>query len=137
MTWYREINPDQEPFSPGMDVTKKRVLFMFNISVVKEPSETFDEEIAERLEDSSVGTRNTNIFIGPKAVIPIGDGPYLVINDTGGAPPTWIHNQNTPFMKNSGAQISVVATSYNAAMAMAYDAYNALVSVKNEELNPS
>lgn len=133
--WYREINADQEPFSTGMDPTGRRVMFQFNVSIVKAPSDTLKEEIAQRFQDQSVGIRNTNIFIGPKKEIPTGDGPYLLINETGGGPPSWIHNQDLPFMKNPSIQVTVVALSYNNAMDMVLNAYDALVSVKNTYLN--
>lgn len=135
--YYREVNAVQDPFCPGLDPTGKRVMFQCNFSAVKRPSTTFHKEIAERLEDEGVGTRNTNIFIGPKKEISGDDGPYLIINLTGGAAPSWVHNQDTPFMENPTVQLTVVALSYDDAKEMIDNAYDALVGIKNEDLYPT
>jgi hypothetical protein len=45
----------------------------------------FIYEIRDRLVAQGVGTYGTNIFIGAKAVIPTGEGPYLSLIDTGGS----------------------------------------------------
>ena len=44
----------------------------------------FLDEIKDRLVAQGVGTYGSNIFLGSKAVIPTGDGPYLSIIETGG-----------------------------------------------------
>jgi hypothetical protein len=45
----------------------------------------FIYEIRDRLVAQGVGTFGTDIFIGAKAVIPAGAGPYLSLIDTGGS----------------------------------------------------
>lgn len=136
MTFYREVNALQEPF-PDHHVDKKRIMFQFNIAAVKEPSDTFEEELAKRIADNTSLTRDLDIFIGPKAVIPAGDGPYLVLNTTGGSGPSWIHNLNTPHMKNPAIQITVIALDYDVAKIAAHRAYDTLVAVRNVELSPT
>lgn len=134
MTWYREINPVQEPQASVMDETKKRVLYQFNIDVVKCPSTTLLKELAQRIHAEGAGVRGTNIFISPKAVIPTDAGPYIVLKSTGGTGPAWIHNSDTPNMQNPSVQISVIAESDDVANASAYAVYDALVGVKNIDL---
>lgn len=136
MTFYREVNAAQEPF-PGMHPDGKRVMFQFNIAAAKETSDTLEEELAKRIADNTTFTRNVDIFIGPKAVVPTGDGPYLLISLTGGVGPDWIHNSNAPNIKNPSIQITVVALDYDVAKVAAHRAYDTLLLVRNVELSPS
>lgn len=84
----------------------------------------FAYEIKDRLVAQSVGTFGTNIFIGSKAAIPTGDGPYLSIRHTGGSESEKTHN-GTPIERPTAA-ITVRAMSYAAAQTMVDNAYTAL-----------
>src|SRR5678816_1110621 len=89
----------------------------------------FLDEIAARLVAQSVGTVGSNIFLGSKAIIPTGDGPYISLTETGGSAPTRIHNKATTNTQRPTAQILVRAKSYLAARTKAKEAYLALDGV--------
>ena len=95
----------------------------------------FLDEIAARLAAQSVGTVGSNIFLGSKALIPSGDGPYLTLTETGGSAPTRIHNKAAANTQRPTAQIAVRAKSYIIARAMAKTAYDALDGVFNTSLS--
>jgi hypothetical protein len=52
----------------------------------------FIEEIRDRLVAQGVGVYSSDIFIGAKASIPGGDGPYLSLTETGGTGSMRSHN---------------------------------------------
>lgn len=95
----------------------------------------FLDEIANRLVAQGVGTKGSNIFLGPRAVIPSGEGPYLSLTATGGSAPTRIHNKDTANTQRPTAQVAVRAKKYNIALAMANAAYIALDGVYNTTLS--
>lgn len=84
----------------------------------------FIYEIKDFLVAQGVGVYNTNIFIGSKALIPTGAGPYLTLADTGGSGSSRTHN-NTATERPS-LQLSARATAAPAARAMLVAAYAAL-----------
>ena len=133
MSFYQKITMMQEPFDGGLD-EKQRSKIIFNILATKTPSDTFLEEIANKLETAGVGTRNTSIFVSSSAVIPPGSGPYLSITETGGTGPLRIHNSASPAQQRPGAQIVARAGDYSTARTMARAAYDALVVVVNQTL---
>lgn len=94
----------------------------------------FLDEIAARLVAQSIGVIGSSIFLGSKAVIPPGAGPYITLIETGGSAPTRIHNKPTPNTQRPTAQIAVRATSYLVARTKAKDAYNALDGVYNTSI---
>lgn len=95
----------------------------------------FVDEIVARLVAQSVGTVGSNIFMGSKAVIPSGDGPYLTVTETGGSAPMRIHNEAIAHVQLPTAQIAVRAKSYSVARAMIKAAYLALDGVFNTTLS--
>ncbi len=95
----------------------------------------FLDEISARLVAQGVGIVGSNIFLGSKAVIPDGDGPYLSLTETGGSAPTRIHNRSVANTRRPTAQILVRAKSYLVARTMAASAYGALDGVFNTMLS--
>lgn len=88
---------------------------------------SFITEIKDRLVAQSVGTftgASRNIFIGARAVVPAGDGPYLSLVVTPGTDAS--RTQNNTATERPTAQISTRAATYVAAYAMAKAAYDAL-----------
>lgn len=83
----------------------------------------FLDEVRSYLIAQNVGT-SASILLSSKTVVPAGDGPYMVIIETGGSGPD--RTQNNTATQRPTAQISVRATSYPIARAMLYAAYNAL-----------
>lgn len=95
----------------------------------------FLDEIKDRLVAQGVGVYGSNIFLGSKAVIPTGSGPYLSLVETGGSAPTRIQNKESANTQRPTAQILVRATTYPAALNMSRAAYIALDGVYNTTLS--
>lgn len=95
----------------------------------------FLDEIAARLVAQGVGVIGSSIFLGSKAVIPAGDGPYISLTESGGSGPTRIHNKAGANTQRPTAQIAVRARSYLVARSKAKEAYLALDGVWNTALS--
>lgn len=81
-------------------------------------------EVAARLVAQGVGAINTVLFLGAKAIIPTGDGPYITLSATGGMQAAG--TQNDTATERPSVQLLARATSYPIAEAKLTDAYNAL-----------
>jgi len=107
----------------------------FNVRCVKDATSTFLEELLVILTSAGVGTSNVDMFVGDKAKIPIGNGPYLSITETGGTDPERVHNQVwPPSAERPNAQVVVRALNYEEARLMARAAWNALGAVRNSTI---
>lgn len=99
----------------------------------------FLDEIANRLVAQGVGVKGSQlpngIFLGSGAEIPVGDGPYLSLIETGGSAPRRIHNVPGAHTQRPTAQITARAKSYSTARAMLKAAYDALDGVFNTTLS--
>lgn len=84
----------------------------------------FGSEIAARLVDQGIGVLGQTLFVGAKASIPLGIGPYTSILETGGSAPERTHN-NTARQRPT-AQITVRAKDAYAARIKAKAVYDAL-----------
>lgn len=82
------------------------------------------DELADRLVAQGVGTVGGDIFKGRKAVIPPGDGPYLLLVETGGSGSVRTHN-GTPVARPT-ATIIGRARAYNVARVKTKAAFDAL-----------
>lgn len=95
----------------------------------------FLDDLAARLVAQGVGVLSTNIILGSRGTIPLGDGPFISIIETGGSGPTRVHNTNAPNTQRPTAQVLVRAKSYVVARAKAKAAYEALDGVFNTTLS--
>lgn len=131
MTTYLEILANQHPF-PIMIDDNNRTIFSVNFRTkTVHPTNNFEHEIAKLLDDENVGSLyhpTTNptgdIFIGPSAIIPTGDGPYISVIRTGGLQPIETHDNkkyDRPFV-----QILVRALDYNTGKSKIDEVYNKL-----------
>ena len=87
----------------------------------------FPAEIATRLVAQGVGTLGTTIFIGSKANIPPGDGPFLSLIETGGTGPA--RTQNNTATQRPSMQIVVRGKSAVATRTMSRLAWHELGNV--------
>lgn len=94
----------------------------------------FLDDIAQRLVDANVGIVGSSIFLGAKAVIPAGEGPYLSLTETGGGAPRRIHNVPGAHVQRPTAQIVARAKSYAVARSKIKEAYDALDGTFNTVL---
>ena len=88
-------------------------------------------DLIEILEDDGVGTYEVDIFVGRKARIPTGDGPYWSIILTGGYAPDYIQNDADPAYQHPGAQFTCRAKDPIEAETGARMAYKAVAKVTN------
>lgn len=84
----------------------------------------FLDEIADRLVAQGVGIKGTDIFLGSKAAIPAGDGPYILLTETGGTGSMRTHNGGP--VQRPTAQILSRAKSYKDARTKLKAAFDAL-----------
>ena len=125
----------QEPFDMGLDPSG-RLRYGFNLVVEKTQSTTFIEELVALFRaHKPAWTYGRDIFSTTAASIPVGNGPYLEIIETGGPGGIRIQNQIAPAYQRPGAQIVARAKNPAAARTMAWDAYSALESVSNRVVN--
>lgn len=92
------------------------------------------DELKDRLVAQGVGVYGTSLFLGSKAVIPDGNGPYISLIETGGSGPTRIHNQGAGNTQRPTVQVVVRAKSYLDARTKAKAAYLALDGVFETDL---
>jgi hypothetical protein len=132
VTVYRSIQAVTEPHDTNdLDEAGRRQC-AFTILVWKRPSITFVEELIRILVDAGVGSKGVTVFGTSGAVIPEGDGPFLHVKADGGAGGVGTHNdQPADWDRRPAAVITVHASTWQAAEAMAQAAYGALVNVRN------
>lgn len=95
----------------------------------------FTDDIVTVLSAASLGAVGTDIFIGARAAIPAGDGPYLSLIETGGTAPMERHDHvGTPYQQPS-MQLVARAKGATVARIRARAAYNALVGIRNQTIN--
>jgi hypothetical protein len=95
----------------------------------------FLDELAGWLVGAGVGVLNHDIFVSSAAIVPPGDGPYLILVETGGSGSS--KTQNNTATENPTAQISCRAKKYAAARTMlnaAYEAFGGANGVYNVSL---
>lgn len=140
MTPYLSIAPLQEPFDLGLDEAGSgRIMYAFNVVALKRPSATFLKELIGIFVAAGVGVENVSIFASSKAVIPDASVPgvppaILHVKATGGTPPVGTHNDGVGAYRRPGAQVLVYGATTQAAEAMVYAAYSALIGVRNREV---
>jgi hypothetical protein len=131
-TWYLEVMPMQPPTDMTAD-GPGRAKFSFNVMARKKPSATFLDELALILEDAGVASHAAgSLYVGAKAVIPDGAGPYLHIGATGG--PAGRRTQNVRGIDYPDCTAMIVARAEDSAdaEALAWAAYNAFAQVRNQ-----
>ncbi len=95
----------------------------------------FLDDLIYLLETASVGTGNVNIFASTKAAIPLGNGPYLGLVETGGTSSDDIQNQNLPGYKHPAVQLTCRSVSYSSARSMLANALDVICAVRNQTVN--
>lgn len=94
----------------------------------------FLDEIAAKLVADAVGVVGSSIFLGSKAVIPTGAGPYLSLVETGGTGPKRVQDSRRSTRRPT-AQVLSRATNYQVARAMIEAAYLSLDGLFNVSLS--
>jgi hypothetical protein len=106
MTAYMEILANQRPFDMGQLDLNRRVVYAVNFRARSvEQVDTWEEDLATLISNASLGTLGTDMFLGSLAVLPDGNGPYILILDTGGITPA--ETMNGDIDERLSAQITV------------------------------
>lgn len=91
-TRYLEILAHQRPFCYGVD-DNQRALFSCNfVARAADAVPTLERDIARLVIDAGLGTLGTDLFLAPMATMPSGNGPQILIKDTGGLGPEETHD---------------------------------------------
>jgi hypothetical protein len=136
VSFFLEILPRQGPGGAviGEDESERVMRSMNFDALVEAPVASLEEKIAARIIAQGAATAlATDIFIGPKAVLPSA-GPYIQILDTGGLPPVYVHDVAGASQDRVSFQIVVTASSYANARTRALAVYRALDGVRNTTL---
>jgi len=108
MALYMEILANQRPFTIGVD-ENQRVTYSMNFRARSIGTiSTWERDLATIINTAGLGTLNTDMFIGPKAVMPKTAGPHTLIVDTGGSVP--VESMNADIDETLSAQITVRGT---------------------------
>ena len=109
-SYYIHILARQSPFEYGKDPLN-RVLFSCNYDCrAVYPVASFIREMAKLITDASLASSGVDLFIGPQAEIPSGEGPYVTLKQTGGFSADESHN--TKYL-NFGLQTIITALDYD------------------------
>lgn len=130
MPRYLEILANQSPFSIGSvgDNAQTRVSCNY-ATQIDGPSYNVELNIKDLLVSRGLGTYGTNIFVGPKATIPNGDGPYIQIIATGGL--SFLETHNDDVYPRPWFQIIVYATNYLTGMNKSIEIWNEIGRLRN------
>jgi hypothetical protein len=94
------------------------------------------DDIRAILEDAAVATFGEDLFFSSRATPPyLASGSYLVVIETPGGPPEFVHNEDIPHFIFPGAQVTGVANDYVTARAKAQAALDALRGKRNVTIN--
>lgn len=96
----------------------------------------FLQDLISILEGAGVATYGVDLFVGSKAVIPAGDGPFVSLIETGGSAPEGTHNLvDVPAYVRPSAQVVCRGTDYLTVRSKAQDVYLAFYGVMNQVVN--
>lgn len=99
-------------------------------------SSTFIPDLIVYLSGGLSLVYGTNLFKGPLAKMPDGDGPFVSIIRTGGLGAEATHNSpDAPAYERPTAQIVSRAVAYDVAENMAYQVYDLLWPVQDQVIN--
>lgn len=128
MSFYMSIRADQRPFDLSEDDNAHNVFVCNYTGQSFGDVDTWEDDLVSVIEGGGFGLMfGDEIFIGPRAILPDGDGPFVTIIDTGGARQELFHDTTDPVMENLSAQISVHGRNFQSAQTLSLGIWRALV----------
>jgi hypothetical protein len=117
-SFYLSITSISPPMNISLDPSARKE-FVFNVTAkARAPVVSWSGDLTTLITTAGLGITGTDLFIGPGAVIPDGDGPITHITPTGGLQSNISHGA-TPSTRsiheNFSAQIVVRAEKYTTA----------------------
>jgi len=94
----------------------------------------FCEDLATLFAEQGVVATENDVFIGLSALMPDGDGPYLVVVETSGTGPEYRQDVAGPSMEMPGAQVVARGMDRAGARALAWSAWTAASQVRNRTI---
>lgn len=137
MTWYQRIVPVSPPYDLGPD-DQTRVMCAFRVDVVKEPSDTFLEEIVGVLVGAGTVVDNVTIFISSEAALPedAEDAlPFIHLTEDSGASSIQVADRPNAYERPT-AKLIAHGRDYKTVRALAREAFLVLGRVRNIDLVP-
>lgn len=133
MSFYLYIRARQEPFPFDLD-DQNRQLFSCNYEAEGADIVNWEMDLVTLLAQEGIidAGMNGNVWIGHLANVPMGDGPFVNIINTGGRSPEKTHNGT--LCRYLSAQVIVRALDYEVAKATSDAIWNKLVNVVNQEV---
>lgn len=132
MSRYLSITSAAPPADAGLD-DLKRMQFAVNFEAIADaPVNQWEEELIKVLSTAGLATSGTDAFIGPAVELPVGNGPYITVRNSGGSAPIQAHGPNGSRYERLSAQIVVRAKSYTVARTRALAVWRALHGVRNQ-----
>lgn len=133
-TFYEEIIALQSPFTYGVDL-QNRVIFSCNFLVhALSPVLKLEDDIEQMMRTGAVLGSDEILYTGPRAVIPDGDGPFILLVSTGGHQSDETHDTKRD---NPSFQIITRATDYNLARDRALSIYQYLDGLRSVQITRS
>lgn len=140
MTTHLIFAPQQRPFAITPPEGDPHTYYSCNyLCATDGVSLTWIEEVAEKLEDASLGIRSgagANMFIGLQTTAPTGDGPFIRLIPTSGLAPDQTY-KNASVIDYPGLQVMVSGADGSAVRTRALDIYNNLRQSVNVALSPT
>lgn len=129
MSRYLEILAVQRPFQFDVDANK-RVMFSANYqALAAAPVADWEREVYKLINTAGLGTLGTDTFISAAETLPVGDGPYVQILDSGGRATDETHGAAR--YERLSVQIVVTAKDYLAGRTRALAIWRVLDGQRN------
>lgn len=133
MAFYMSIRADQRPFDLTEDDNFHNVFVCNYTGQSFGDVDTWEDDLVSVITGGFGLTFGTEVFIGPRAILPDGDGPFVTVVDTGGARQDLFHDTEDPVMENLSAQITVHDRNFQSAQTLSLGIWRALV-IHNTEI---
>lgn len=134
MARYLSIHSVQRPFPIGLDAILFENFSVNFQAIADAPVNKWEEELIKILNTAGLATSGTDAFIGRSVDLSSlpGNGPHIIVLDSGGAAPIQAHGPAGSVWERLSAQIVVRAKSYTVARTRALAIWRALYRVRNQ-----
>lgn len=135
MSFYLSIEAAGTPAYTAQDASRRH-MFTFTLDAVSRASvqASWTGDIAKIISDAGLGVIDTDLFISPGHVIPVGQGPFIGVTAAGGAGRTHTHGSpaTRSTYENYTALVSVRGLIHNDTESLAFDIWRALDGIRNQ-----
>jgi hypothetical protein len=128
------FDAQQRPFEVPTSPDDKTIYSCNYISKTDGVSTKYLEQVAKKLDDAGIATRDTDLFVGLKRTFPTGAGPYIRLLSTSGIAPDIDHGANN-VLDMPGLQVLVIGDNPSTTRDKAIEIYNNLIASANVALS--